>query len=170
MNLDTLINIIATAFALYATLLLFVKLLGLRSFAEMAAPDLAVTVAIGTVISSTLLPSNPTFVDGVTVLAVLFIIQFAVSRVRLKSKSIKSVMENSPVLVMDSNGIIEKNLQKTFLTKEDLMAKLREANAYDLSKVKAVVFETTGDISVLHGESEVSTEVLQDVRRDAERQ
>ena len=34
-----------------------------------------------------------------------------------------------------------------------MIAKLREANVLDISEVRAVVLETTGDISVLHGES-----------------
>ena len=51
------------------------------------------------------------------------------------------------------NGIILKeNLDRSGVSMEDLMAKLREANAIKLSNVKAVVFETTGDIAVLHGE------------------
>ncbi len=168
MNWDTFLNILFSAFAIYIVLLIFVRLLGLRSFAEMSAPDLAVTVAIGTVISSTLLPSSPTFVDGVTVLFILFMIQFCFSQIRLKSQKAKETIENSPMLVMDSKGIIAENLRQTYLTEDDLMAKLREANAYDLTKIHAVIFETTGDISVLHGEGSVSSEVLNNVRRSKE--
>jgi uncharacterized membrane protein YcaP (DUF421 family) len=168
MNWDTFLNILSSAFAIYIILLIFVRLLGLRSFAEMSAPDLAVTVAIGTVISSTLLPSSPTFIDGVTVLAVLFAIQFSFSQIRLRSKKAKDSIENSPVLIMDSNGIIKENLRQTYLTEDDLMAKLREANAYDLNKIQAVVFETTGDISVLHGDGEISDKVLKNVKKGRE--
>ena len=38
------------------------------------------------------------------------------------------------------------------------MAKLREANVFELSEVKAVVLETTGDISVLHSDSKKKIE------------
>lgn len=36
------------------------------------------------------------------------------------------------------------------ITRSDIIAKLREANAIQLDDVLAVVVETTGDISVLH--------------------
>lgn len=52
---------------------------------------------------------------------------------------------------MKDGKVIQKNLDKCRVTVSDLKAKLREANVIQLSEVKAVVFESTGDISVLHG-------------------
>ena len=37
------------------------------------------------------------------------------------------------------------------ITRDDLYAKLREANVTSFDQVHAVIAETTGDISVLHG-------------------
>lgn len=51
---------------------------------------------------------------------------------------------------MKGPNMIDKNLKATKVTPDDLRAKLREANVTDLSQIKAVVLETTGDISVLH--------------------
>ena len=53
---------------------------------------------------------------------------------------------------MDGNEILEDNLRKARVTKSDLRSKLREANVTRLDQVKSVIFETTGDISVLHKE------------------
>ena len=52
---------------------------------------------------------------------------------------------------MKNGEILEDNLKKCKVTISDLKAKLREANVIQISEVKAVVFESTGDISVLHG-------------------
>jgi uncharacterized membrane protein YcaP (DUF421 family) len=54
------------------------------------------------------------------------------------------------------------------VTKADLYSKLREANVIRFSQVKAVVFEATGDISVLHiGDEnmELEDEILKGVNR-----
>ena len=49
-------------------------------------------------------------------------------------------------------------------THADLVAKLREANVLDFSSVRAVVFEATGDISVLHGEGPLDERLLAGVQ------
>lgn len=46
--------------------------------------------------------------------------------------------------------MINEHLKATKVTPDDIRAKLREANVTDLNQVRAVVLETTGDISVLH--------------------
>ncbi|AGP78929.1 hypothetical protein I633_15860 [Alteromonas mediterranea 615] len=63
-----------------------------------------------------------------------------------------AIMQNTPVILMRNGEIIDGALEKTRVARSDLLAKLREANVLDLNEVRAVVLETTGDISVLHGE------------------
>lgn len=46
--------------------------------------------------------------------------------------------------------MIEHNLNRTNVTQADIPAKLREANVLEMNQVKAVMFETPGDMSVLH--------------------
>lgn len=54
------------------------------------------------------------------------------------------------------------------MTHGDLRSKLREANVTDLSRLKAVVFETTGNISVLVEDSDEPLDLclMKDVMRD----
>jgi len=50
------------------------------------------------------------------------------------------------------------------VTEDDVRAKLREANVFNYHEVEAVVLETTGDVSVLHGGSNFDNDLLADVR------
>ena len=69
---------------------------------------------------------------------------------------------------MKGENILYDNLHATNMSEEDLMAKLREANVIELSEVKAVILETTGDVSVLHGSSDkdVDAILLQNIRTE----
>lgn len=49
--------------------------------------------------------------------------------------------------------MLHDNMRKARVTESDLWSKLREANVLNLNQVRAVVFEATGDISVLHGDA-----------------
>jgi len=69
---------------------------------------------------------------------------------------------------MDGSEILRENLKYARIEKTQLIAKLREANVIDYSQVRAVVLESTGDISVLHSSDdnvELNNDLLEGVRR-----
>jgi uncharacterized membrane protein YcaP (DUF421 family) len=104
---------------------------------------------------------------GILGLAFIYGLQIAVATLR-KYKGVSKVVDNSPLMLMDGRNILKENLVKAKVTEGDLRSKLREANVLNLSQVKAVVFEATGDISVLHSNKEqenLEDWLLKDVTR-----
>jgi len=159
-------NYIATAsIFVFCITILYVRLVGLISFSKMSSVDFAITIAVGSLIASTILPSNVTVAEGAITIGFLFLIQYLFSIFRSRSKQVRNCLENSPIMLMHDGQIDEKALKQANLSKEDLMAKLREANVLQLSDVKAVIFETTGDVSVLHGDKNVDTEIIEAVEK-----
>ena len=69
---------------------------------------------------------------------------------------------------MEEGKISHENLKKARVTESDLRGKLREANVIQLSEVRAVIFETTGDVSVLHSNPDKKLEewLIKDVNRN----
>lgn len=151
-----------SAVAILAWVIVVVRIIGLRSFAKMSSFDFATTVAIGSTMATVALTGQP-LVLGVTVIAVLLLAQATVALGR-RSSLVSRLVDNEPMLLMVGQEYLDDNLRLVRVTRDDVRSKLREANVYDLSKLRAVVLESTGDISVLHGDGPVSPEVLQDVR------
>ena len=162
---DSAVGVIAGTLGIYAAVVLYTRLAGLRSFSKMSSFDFAITVAIGSVIASTLILDDVTLLQGAVALALIYALQVLVSISRRQWKICHSIFDNQPVLLMARGEILHENLRNTRVTEEDLRAKLREANVHSLERVLAVVFETTGDVSVLHGEpgTEIDPGVLRDV-------
>jgi len=115
----------------------------------MSSFDFAMTVAIGSLLATTILSSSVSLLQGVTGLAAVYTLQISAALLR-RYKGFKKAIDNSPLLLMDREKILHQNLRKARVAESDLRSKLRESNVLDLSQVRAVVFETTGDISVLH--------------------
>ena len=135
-------------------IVLLVRVVGLRSFSKMTNFDFVMTVAMGSLLAGASQSSSwPGLLQTLVAMTSLFAVQYLVSTARQRSKQFDRVVQNTPVFLMKNGRILHRALQATRVTEEDLIAKLREANALDLSKVRAVVLETTGDISVLHGEN-----------------
>jgi uncharacterized membrane protein YcaP (DUF421 family) len=145
----TLLAIALTALGVYVALILFTRIAGKRSFSKMSSFDFAMTVAIGSLLATTILSSSVSLLQGVTGLAAVYTLQISAALLR-RYKGFKKAIDNSPLLLMDREKILHQNLRKARVAESDLRSKLRESNVLDLSQVRAVVFETTGDISVLH--------------------
>ena len=156
--------VLISGLSIYMVLLLFTRLSGLRSFAKMSSFDFAITVALGTVIASTLLTRDPPLLQGLAGLAVLYGIQYAVSKARRHTEWAKLIVDNRPLLVMAGAEVISEHLDRVRMTEEDLKSKLRMAGVTHPDQVLAVVFETTGDVSVMKVSDEVDYELFSGVR------
>ncbi len=155
-----------SAVIIYFLVIVSTRLAGVRSFAKMSGFDFAMTIAVGSVLASTAMsPSVPVPV-GVTVLAVLFGVQWGLAKLRVVFPPFSKLLDNEPVLVMKEGEILEDNLARCGVTRDDLASKLREANVLRLDHVRAVIVETTGDVTVLHGDPavELSPEIFRGVR------
>lgn len=160
-DLSQLTTILVKAVGVLFVLIVCIRICGLKSFSKMTSFDFAVTIAIGSILASTIISSSVKLTHGAVAIAVLFSLQYIISYFRRRSKSFNSVLNNSPVLLFKDGEFITKNLEKCDITKSDVIAKFREANAINIEQIQAVVFETTGDISVLHG-SETMDEIMLD--------
>ncbi|WP_410004791.1 DUF421 domain-containing protein [Aequorivita nionensis] len=149
----SLIAIVLTAIGIYFATIIFTRLAGKRSFSKMSSFDFAMTVAIGSIIATTVLSKSVSLLQGVIGLAAVYILQVLVAILR-KLEIVQKLIDNKPLLLMDGEEILQENLKKTRVTESDLRSKLREANVLELSQVRAVIFESTGDIAVLHSKDE----------------
>ncbi|QDV48072.1 DUF421 domain-containing protein [Gimesia fumaroli] len=136
----------------YSLILVYTRVTGLRSFSKMSASDFVMTLAVGSIFASIISMSTPSVVIGLTALASLFFGQWLLALLRLKFNWFSKLVDNEPLLLMHGRHMLEENLEKANVTRADVYGKLREANALNYDQVLAVIFETTGDISVLHAD------------------
>ena len=154
---NTLLDLVARGFALGAMgifwVVVLIRLNGLRSLSKMTNFDFVMTIALGSLLATAAgADSWQVFGQSLAAQAALFFVQWGTAKLRRSSDTIETVMQNAPVFLMRDGQFCEDALDTTRVAKSDVIAKLREANALDLDKVHAVVLETTGDVSVLHGD------------------
>lgn len=163
----SLYAIILTAIGIYICTIVYTRLAGKRSFSKMSSFDFAMTVAIGSILASTILSKSTSLLQGAVGLASVYVLQLFVALLR-RNKQFQKLVDNKPVLLMDGQEVLHENLKKSHVTLDDLKSKLREANVLELSQVRAVIFEATGDIAVLHTKDEnqqIEDFILEDVKR-----
>ena len=141
--------VIGTIF-LYILVIAYTRLFGLKSFSKMTGFDFLNTVAIGNLLAMSAATSSPSLFVGALLIGMLYLLNYLVTVMMFKNKKARTAFDNTPTLLMRDGELIEENLKKTKVTKDEIRGKLREANVIRLSEVRAVVLETTGDVSVLH--------------------
>lgn len=97
------------------------------------------TVAVGPIFASTILSPSVNLISGIIGLGAVYMLQLTVALAR-KSKYVRKVVDNMPLLLMDEEKVLYDNLKKARVTEGDLRSKLCEANVSQLSDVKAVIF------------------------------
>ena len=149
-SFSTLLKVFISLLAIFSIIILITRISGLRTFAKMSSFDFASTIAIGSILASVVMNSNQSLLKGSVALAGIVLFQTAFSYGVRKSKAISDLLTNAPMLLMYEGKILYENLNKTNVGEDNLIAKLRESNALQMKEVRAVILESTGDMSVLH--------------------
>lgn len=165
---DQLWMVLVSTVAVFAAALGAIRLFGLRSLSKMSSFDFVVTIALGSIVASVAATSSSLW-NGVLAFLGLMTIQWVVATLRRRA-GLGWLFDNTPILLMRGGTMIGGNLTEARVTEDDVVAKLREANVTDLGQVLAVVLETTGDISVLHGDGPLDERLLDGVRPLAHRE
>ncbi|MGY5351057.1 DUF421 domain-containing protein [Wenyingzhuangia sp. IMCC45533] len=165
MNIYVATSVILSVIGIFTAMMMVTKIFGLRTFAKMSSFDFASTIAVGTILASIVLNKDQNISKGILALICVIGFQTLFSFLVRKSSTFKKVFTNKPQMLMKDGEIFYDTLKKCNVSKSDLMAKLREANVHKISEVQAVIFENTGDISVLHSadKNSIDAVILEDV-------
>ncbi len=152
-SVPLILKVLLTIIGIYSIMILIIRLSGLRTFAKMSSIDFASTIAVGSVLAAVIMNTDNSLLKGAVALVGIILFQTTFAYLVRKFSFFKKIATNKPRLLMKDGQILYDNLKKTNIGKGDLIAKLREANVLNFSEVQAVVLESTGDMSVLHGEN-----------------
>lgn len=162
---DIIARGVLLAIAAIIWVVVLIRLNGLRSLSKMTNFDFVMTIALGSLVAGAAQASDwKGFAQAMVAMAGLFVVQAASARLRKTSDHVEDLMQNDPVFLMRDGKFCDDALTYTRVAKSDLIAKLREANVLDYGQVRAVVLETTGDVSVLHGDRLEET-IVENVKR-----
>jgi uncharacterized membrane protein YcaP (DUF421 family) len=166
-DLDIMPEVVVGTVVLYLGIIVYTRIFGLKSFSKMTGFDFLNTVAIGNLLAMSVATSSPSLFVGALLIGLLYLLNYLVTLITFKSKTAEELLDNSPMLLMENGKVLYENLKKSKVTENELRGKLREANVIRLNEVKAVILETTGDVSVMHTskDEELEDYIMEDVER-----
>lgn len=144
--------------------LLLARLVGLRAFSKFTAFDFAATIATGSLIAQAGTRSSwSEWLQAMAAIGAIFFVQYLLALGRLRSRRFATTVDNRPVLLAEHGRFLRDAMQATRVTEATLAERVRASNICP-ADVRAIVLETTGDVSVI-GKDAFDERTLEGVRR-----
>jgi uncharacterized membrane protein YcaP (DUF421 family) len=158
------LGLVLTAAAVLWTILL-VRIVGLRAFSKMTAFDFVTTIAAGSLIAQAGTRNDwSEYFQALAAIGGLFLTQWLLAKARQRWTAAKRLLKNQPMLLMEHGRFLEDAMRESRVSRDNLFEKLRANGVADLAEVRAVVLETTGDISIIRGDT-IDERLMEGVRK-----
>ena len=134
----------------YILLVALLRVSGKRTLSKMNAFDFVVTVALGSTLATIFISSKDVSVaTGFAGLATLVGMQYVVTWLSVRYKTMRRLSRSEPTLLVHNGELLEKAMRAERVSRDEVLAAVREAGLADVEEVGALVLETNGTFSLL---------------------
>lgn len=159
-NWQTFFRVSLSGIFIYFTLIVIINLFGKRSIANLSMHDYIVTLAMGSIVASTIISKDATLVDGLAGVLILLVLQYLVTLTTSRySKFFKTINAKPAVLFLEGK-FIEKNIKDNRITRNEIYSVIRMQGQTTSDNIFAVILESNGNLSVIKSASEEKREEI----------
>jgi len=162
---EPIVRILVVGVSMYVALTIFLRLSGSRALATLHVFDFIVTVAIGSAFGRALTATDVALAEAVAAFLLLISLQYVVTVIQARSPRFGRVITNQPALLYYQGRFLQRQMRSNHVTREELLAAVREHQLGSIDDVDAIVLESTGEVSVIRSLGNESA--LGDLAQDA---
>jgi uncharacterized membrane protein YcaP (DUF421 family) len=152
----TPLELAARAAVMFFIALILVRISGMRAFGKGNAYDTIITILIGGILSRGVIGATP-FLSTVAGGLVIVLLHRSIAWATLRSIRFSKLVSGKKVLLYEHGHFIAKNLDKAFVTEDDVMEELRiKVQLGNLDSIDKVYYEKTGEIGFVKKENKAS--------------
>ncbi|HEX5777170.1 MAG TPA: YetF domain-containing protein [Caulobacteraceae bacterium] len=141
---EPLARVAVVGAAAYVMLVLMLRISGKRTLSKLNAFDLVVTVALGSTLATILMSRDTSLAEGMTALALLIALQFAVTWTSVRWKGVNRLVKSEPTVLLRDGQPIDDAMRRERVAEDELVAAIRESGGCDLEDARFVILEPDG--------------------------
>ncbi|WP_247231900.1 DUF421 domain-containing protein [Telluribacter sp. SYSU D00476] len=145
---EFMIEVVIRTVLIYIFLLLIVRLMGKRMSGQITLTEMAVMITLGAIVSPVMQLPDRGILFGVLALICALIFQRQFNLWTVKNHRAEEITQGKLSMLVKDGKIVVEELNKTYITHQQLYALLRQKNIYNLGKVKRAYLEGCGAFSV----------------------
>lgn len=135
--------------AVYAVVLIGMRVMGKRQMGQLAPFDLVLILLIANAVQNAMVGTDTTLLGGIVAAVTLLVINAIVGAVTARNHALRRLLIGTPT-VLARDGVVDAELmRRQGVTKEELDAAIHEHGVRDLSQVAVAILEIDGDISIV---------------------
>lgn len=120
-----------------------------RDIGSIGVADVLLLVIIADAAQNAMSGGYESVTDGIILVATIAAWNWLLDVAAYRFPAFRCLMEAKPLPLVHQGKLVHRNMRKELITKDELMAKLREQGIDKLEDVKAATMETDGEISVI---------------------
>ncbi len=144
-----MLTILMRTFLLYGILLFSVRLMGKRQIGQLQAGEFVAALLISELAAIPMTDPDIPLAYGIFPLLLVTSAEVITAYLSQKSKKIRLFLDGKPITLMKDGKYITENLEKARVAKDEVEAQARLKGYDDMNRIKTVVLEQSGDMSVI---------------------
>jgi uncharacterized membrane protein YcaP (DUF421 family) len=133
----------------YLAVLLLLRMGGKRQIGQMGTGEFVAILLISNAVQNAMNGGDNSITGGLILAAVIIFLSFGIDYFTFKSKTLEAMIQGQPRLLIHKGHILTQNLNKEFLTLEELKTILRRQGILHIEDVQEAVLESNGSVSVI---------------------
>jgi uncharacterized membrane protein YcaP (DUF421 family) len=142
-----LLRVVVVGVSTYVCLVVLLRSTGKRTLSKLNAFDFVVTVALGSTLATVLLSSTVSLAEGVTALALLTGLQYAVTWTSVRWRPLRRAVRSEPTMLVYQGTLLRDAMHRERVTESEVLQALRMQGATSLAEVEALVLESDGSFA-----------------------
>jgi uncharacterized membrane protein YcaP (DUF421 family) len=155
---------VVRAVAIYAFLVIALRLVGKRELAQLNTLDFVVLLAVANAVQNGLIGADNSVTGAVVGATVLFVVNSALAFVLYRNSRLQRLVEGTPTVLIEDGKILEGALRQQLLTHDDLLEEIQSAGADTFDDVQTARLLPNGKVIVIPKESNQASVQYDDLR------
>jgi len=134
---------------IYLALLLGLRLMGKRQVGQLTTFDFLLLLLLSNAVQNAMTGPDTSIMGGIVAAATLFALNVIIAGIVRRSTKAEHVIEGTPTLLIRHGQILNQNLTREGITRDDLLRSLREHGVDTVEEVRSAILEVDGSVSVI---------------------
>ena len=142
-------DIVLRAALAFGFIFFLTRVVGRRELSSLEPFDLIMLIVLGDLVQQGVTQSDYSVTGLVLAAGTIALMQVGVSYVNFRFKPLRSVLEGEPIVLIEDGRVLERNVRRERLTRQELEEQARLNQIVSLDDVRWAVLETGGQISFI---------------------